>query len=198
MDDETINKNIKAFFGELKNKTNRILFILIFVFIGLIIAMFVTKSIHDNKPHVPNTPESVEPTNPDDEDWPDDSAKTRIYNNQIMADVNNTTAGISEYQSRNNGMIPTDYDTLKRAYREYMKPLLSRDYKYDICDFAKGNCKTPDKLTWKDDKLTLYFALHAVCDTETKSLIPSTSARRVAVYTHLRGESNGIYCLNNI
>ena len=197
MDDETINKNIKAFFGELKNKTNRILFILIFIFIGLIIAMFVTKSIHDNKPHVPNTPESVEPTNPDDENWPDDSAKTRMYNNQIMADVNNATAGISEYQSRNNGMIPTDYDTLKRTYREYMKPLLSRDYKYDICDFAKGNCKTPDKLTWKDDKLTLYFALHAVCDTETKSLIPSTSARRVAIYTHLRGESNGIYCLNN-
>jgi hypothetical protein len=155
MDDETINKNIKAFFGELKNKTNLILFILIFVFIGLIIAMFVTKSIHNNKPHVSNTPTAIESTNPDDEDWPDDSAKTRVYNNQIMADVSNTTNGISEYQSRNNGMVPTDYDTLKRAYREYIKPLLSRDYKYDICDFAKGNCKTPDKLTWKDDKLTL-------------------------------------------
>ena len=201
MDDETINKNIKAFFGELKNKTNLILFILIFVFIGLIIAMFVTKSIHDSKPHVPDntgtssTPTS-EPSNPDDEEWPDDSAKTRIYNDKLASDLTNALIGVIDYTGRNR-RAPYDDDTWKRAYRDYIRKDQVLEHTYKFCDMKKGGCRMPNQLTWKDDKLVYYFATHATCDHFNKTIIYNDDANSVAVYIHLRGETNGTACQNN-
>ena len=192
MDDETINKNVKLFFNEFKNRTNLILLILIFVGIGFIAAMFITKNIHDNNK---SSITSYEPTiapNPDDEDWPDDSAKTRIFNDNLQADVVMASSKISEYKSHNHGAIPTDYDSLKRVYRTHVKNELSREYSYDICNFSKEKCISPNSLTWKDNKLTLYFAANAKCDPYTKELV--NSKNDMAVYTHLRGESNGITC----
>lgn len=200
MDDETINKNVKLFFKEvLKTKTNRTLFIMIFVTIGFIIAMFVTKNIYDEKHKYPTiTPsEPVEVVNPDDEDWPDDATKTRLYNNDLTADLINAVSGITNYQTKNYGAIPYDYDSWKRAYRNEIQPLLSREYKYETCDLMNNDCKMPETLTWKDNKLTIYFATHATCNPSTKTIAKSTSNRRIAAYMHLRGESNGIICQNN-
>lgn len=200
MDDETINKNIKLFFAELfKKKANRILIILIFVSVGFIAAMIITKTVYDNQNKyptlTPNDPTAV--VNPDDEDWPDDATKTRLYNNNLITDVINAVAGLSEYQAKNYGAIPYDYDTWKKAYKNTIRPFLSRDYDFEYCDLAQGNCRMPNQLTWKDDKLKLYFATHAICDPTAKNIAFSTNSKRVAVYMHLRGETNGFYCSNN-
>lgn len=196
MDDKTIIENLKKFIHELKNRVNLALFISIIissaVLIGLIVALVNRKDPVVND-ETPTETEYIDYSNPEPDADADDSITTRRFNDAIKKDMQDFITQMTEYKLNHNGKIPVDEDAWRDFYNDYLKKL-TNEFKYKNCDFAKGNCPKIDGLTWKDNQMQMIVATHAVCYNGT--VIESNNSRHFALFLHLKGETNGTYCIS--
>ncbi|MBP5674735.1 hypothetical protein J6W91_00190 [Candidatus Saccharibacteria bacterium] len=196
MDDKTIIENLKKFIHELKNRVNLALFISIIissaVLIGLIVALVNRKDPVVND-ETPTETEYIDYSNPEPDADADGSITTRRFNDAIKKDMQDFIVQMTEYKSNHNGKIPVDEDAWRDFYNDYLKKL-TNEFKYENCDFAKGNCPKIDGLTWKDNQMQMIVATHAAC--YDGAVIESNNSRHFALYLHLKGETNGTYCIS--
>ncbi len=169
------------------------------IFIGLIIGLIIKgaqKPAEDIAKTEDKTEEKqeIDYTTEDDADA-DDSVTTRRYNAEVINDITTFMTAINNYQTNNRGSIPTADEDWYKFNRGYLETEFTNKYQFVHCDHKLGNCVLPETLTWKDNANIIYTALHASCN--DKKLEYVTGNRKIAVYTHLKGETNGITCQNN-
>ena len=197
MDDKTIIENLKKFLHELKNRVNLALFVSIIiasaVLIGLIVALVNRKEEVANEPE-PTETEYIDFSNPEPNADADDSITTRRFNDAMKKDIQTFASKMIDYKSNHSGKLPHDEDAWDDFYTEYLKGL-TNEFQYKNCDYAKGNCPKIDTLTWKDNQMQLIVAIHAAC--YDGSVYESNNSRNFALYLHLKGETNGVYCYSS-
>ena len=170
--------------------------ILAITFVGLITALIIKNNSNTPaKTETTTTKEDEKPNNEEDDPDADDSVTTRQFNSAIKKDISQFLTAINQYQANNRGAIPSDDDSWNNFNRNYLETEFTNKYSSIHCDFEKGNCVLPNTLTWTANANTIYTASHASCNGE--SLEYATGKRKLAVYIHLKGDTNGVYCVNN-
>ena len=170
--------------------------VLAITFVGLVTALVVKNSSKAPASTETATAKKDEkPSNEEDDPDADDSVTTRQFNSTIKKDMSQFLVYINQYQSNNRGAIPTDDDSWNNFNKNYLEAEFANKYSFVHCDFEKGNCILPSTLTWAANANTIYTATHANCNGENLEYV--TGKRKLAVYIHLKGETNGVYCVNN-
>lgn len=187
-----------------KLSLEKILIIVIIFFAVLLIGLIVANIIKNNSNKSNQTAESsstekkekeeIDYSTEDDAEA-DNSIATKQFNNDLMFDVTKYISAVVQYQANNRGAIPTTDDNWNSFHRNYLETELVNKYQFVHCDHELGNCTLPTALSWAKDGGIIYTASHATCEGE--NIVYATGKRKLAVYTHLKGESNGINCQNN-
>ena len=139
--------------------------------------------------------ESETSNNTEDDADADDSITTKRINQSIDEDLNTIQRMISNYQSNNRGKVPASDSEWKNFRGYYFNTDFKGKYTLKNCDNKLGNCEKPLSLTWKDNANIIYVANHASCKDSTLEYDAKSS--KVAIYTHYKGETNGVSCINN-
>ena len=172
--------------------------VLAIVFTILIVLNITAKKPENNTAPVAETnatTRTVAEDDADDKTESDTSVATRQFNNAIQNDVFSYLNAVNQYQANNRGAIPTTADEWNKFNKNYLDAEIINKYKSVHCDHEQGNCVLPSALTWANNAYVIYTASHATCS--NGSIIYSTGKRKIAIYTHLKGETNGVYCLSN-
>ena len=125
----------------------------------------------------------------------DTSVATKQFNATIRNDLYTFLNTINQYQANNRGAIPETADNWITFNKNYLETDFTKKYQFIHCDHEQGNCVLPSALTWANNAYIIYTASHASCN--DKDIIYTTGKRKLAIYTHLKGETNGVYCLSN-
>jgi hypothetical protein len=170
--------------------------ILSITFIGLVIALIIRNNKTPEATPVITTTTTTTYSNVEDDADADDSVTTRQFNSALQKDILTFINTVGQYQSNNRGAIPTTDDEWNSFKRKYLETEFTNKYSFVYCDHNQGNCTLPTALTWAKDANIIYVALHASCENNS-SLVLDSSKRKLSAYTHLKGETNGTYCMNN-
>lgn len=141
-----------------------------------------------------NKQEDIDYTTEDDADA-DDSVTTRQFNNSIRNDIHSYLNMVNQYQANNRGAIPATADDWNSFNKNYLDAEFMQKYKFTHCDNEEGNCTLPSALTWANNANMIYTASHASCS--NNNIVYTNGKRKIAIYIHLKGETNGVYCLGN-
>lgn len=176
--------------------------ILTVIFITLIILIFIRNNTQptNTQPENTNTAEDVSREEEidytvEDDAEADDSVTTRQFNTALKSDMSTYINSIVNYQANNRGAIPLTDDNWNHFDRNYLETDFTSKYSFVHCDHEQGNCTLPTALTWTNNANIIYTAVHAICSNGTIEY--TTGKRKIAAYTHLKGETNGIFCINN-
>ncbi len=171
--------------------------VLAVLFIGLVIANIIKANSQPTVVEEKEEESETSNTNSNTEDDPDadDSITTKRFNANIDGDLNTTLRLLSNYQSNNRGKLPATESEWKIFRTNYFKEEFKDKYTLKICNNELGNCEKPLSLTWANNANIVYAANYASC--ELNELKYTKNVKKIALYTHYKGETNGVTCVNN-
>ena len=185
----------------MKEKLLERIFLPVDIVLAIVFTILIVLNITSNKPEktAELVAETKEETKVDetveDNSESDTSVATKQFNATIRNDLYSFLTAINQYQSNNRGAIPETADNWNSFNKNYLETDFTQKYQFVHCDHEQGNCVLPSALTWANNAYVFYTASHATCN--DKDIAYSTGKRKLAIYTHLKGETNGVYCLSN-
>lgn len=171
--------------------------VLAVLFISLVVANIIKANPQPAAVQEKEEESETSNANSNTEDNPDadDSITTKWFNADIDEDLNTTLRLLSNYQSNNRGKLPATESEWKIFRTNYFKEEFKDKYTLKICNNELGNCEKPLSLTWANNANIIYAANYASCG--LNELNYTKNAKKIALYTHYKGETNGVTCVNN-
>ncbi|MBP5674738.1 hypothetical protein J6W91_00205 [Candidatus Saccharibacteria bacterium] len=200
-----------------KTNINLILGILIVLFSAVLggeIYLLLTRTKEEVKPTPTSTPAPVDDDDDDEEEDEDDDAASDAViqsNNTYLANgLARVATALNQYQANNRGKIPIGLGDDKTTTWTYFlnnyvllpdEDVLS-SYKFVFCDsFGTGGCKDSTKLTWDNNKYTIFVSAQAVCEDGVVKK-STTGTKNVAIYAVGQKTSkqaiDPVYCEDNV
>ena len=197
-----------------KSNLNLILIVLIILFsavLGVEIYLLLTRSKEEVKPTPTSTPAPADDDDDEEEEGDENVDAVIQSNNTYLANgIARVATALDQYQANNRGKIPIGLgDDKTTTWTYFLKNYILlpdedvlNNYKFVFCDsFGTGGCKDSTKLTWDNNKYTIFVSAQAVC--EDGVVKKSTSGtRNVAIYAVGQKTSkqaiDPVYCEDNV
>ncbi len=119
----------------------------------------------------------------------------RAYNDELQRDLNEMVSTLKQFQKRNNGRIPVDFNIF---YDVYLDSEIVAKYDFSLCSMSEGTCPDTSKFSWDKNKRIIFVMKNSVC--KNGNVVRISSRTKVAFLSTKQtddGSFGGNLCQSN-